>query len=104
MKMTEVQTKVSAGEILFLGHFLTEAAREVRDAAGALKFIAHEITVLRGNESVPVSVPTPRGIKSTAEVKLVGYKRMAPVVVEVNEYAHTKWGLRARGTIQLLEN
>ncbi|MEQ2008328.1 MAG: hypothetical protein ABMA26_16195 [Limisphaerales bacterium] len=78
-----------AGEILFVGHFLAENAREVKDATGAVKFIGHEVTVLRGNESVPVSCQTPRGITSTAQVKLLGHKRMTPVVVELSEYAHT---------------
>ena len=104
MKQAEVQTKVLAGEILFVGHFLGEQAREVKGADGAVKFIGHEVTVLRGNESVPVSMPTARGLTSTAQVKLLGLKRMTPVVVELTEYSHTKWGLRARGNTHPLES
>ena len=89
---------------MFVGHFLGEQAREVKDAAGSVKFIGHDVTVLRGNESVPVSVTTQRGLTSTAQVKLLGHKRMTPVVVELYEYSHTKWGLRAKGNIHLLES
>lgn len=103
MKQSEVQTKVMAGEIVFVGHFLAENAREVKGADGAVKFIGHEATVLRGNESVPVSLPA-RGLTSTAQVKLLGLKRMTPVAVELTEYSHTKWGLRARGVIHPLES
>lgn len=104
MKQAEVQNKVLAGEIVFVGHFLAETAREVKGADGAIKFIGHEATVLRGNESVPVSLPTARGLTSTAQVKLLGLKRMTPVVVELTEYSHTKWGLRARGIVHPLES
>ena len=46
MKQSEVQSKVLAGEILFVGHFLGEQAREVKDATGAVKFFGHDETSL----------------------------------------------------------
>lgn len=104
MKTSEVQTKALAGDIVFVGQFLGEQAREVKGADGLVKFIGHEVTVLRGNDSVPISLPTARGLTSTAQVKLLGLKRMASVVVELTEYSHTKWGLRARGQIYPLES
>ena len=103
MKPSEVQTKVLKGTRLFVGTFQGEEVREVRSKKDGHSMFFHSAFVLNNREVVAVGIPSPADAKKEADIKLLGHKEGAPVVVEFSELGKTPYGVRARGMVHLLE-
>ena len=63
----------------------------------------HTAFVLNSREVVAVGIPSPSDAKKESDIKQLGFKDGAAVVVEFTELGKTPYGVRCRGQVQQLE-